>query len=141
MNLDLQINLNASKLRITILAEWQNQKMNCELYSNKGSLVKRINTANTNQTESLLVRELMRALYIIKVIMIRHRLFKHRHAAFRRNFPGFLRNFYSNLLPMYLYWDFLFRWRMARSPGNEQTPCNNISKPSQAFKMWKFRII
>jgi len=55
-----------NELRITVPESWQNKQVNYEVYNANGNLVKRLATANANQTETMSVRELGAGTYIVK---------------------------------------------------------------------------
>ena len=57
----------SNEVRITIPASWQNKKVVYEVLSINGQTAKKVETANSNQTESLTVSNLNSGLYIVKV--------------------------------------------------------------------------
>lgn len=57
----------SNEVRITIPANWQNKKVVYELFSVNGQTAKKIETANSSQTETLNVSNLNNGLYIVKV--------------------------------------------------------------------------
>lgn len=56
-----------SVLHITIPAKWQNKKVDYEIINSLGQVTKRINTVNSNQTESINVNQFAPGIYIVKV--------------------------------------------------------------------------
>ena len=57
----------SNEVRITIPANWQNKKVVYEMFSVNGQTTKKIETANSSQTETLNVSNLNSGLYIVKV--------------------------------------------------------------------------
>jgi len=57
-----------NELRITIPGNWQNKKVQYEIYSVNGQSVRKLNCNNAGQTESIDVSQLTAGSYIIKVI-------------------------------------------------------------------------
>ena len=57
-----------NEVRITIPANWQNKKVVYELFNANGKTAKRIETANSSQTETVNVSSLAPGFYIVKVI-------------------------------------------------------------------------
>jgi len=56
----------SSELRITIPGNWQNKKVVYELFQANGQRVKRIDNANSGQTETLDVSNLMTGFYVVR---------------------------------------------------------------------------
>lgn len=57
-----------NQLRITIPSNWQNKKVQYEIYSVAGQSIRRVNRNNAGQTETMDVSQLTAGSYIIKVI-------------------------------------------------------------------------
>ncbi len=57
----------SNEVRITVPANWQNKKVLYEVFSVNGQTAKRLETANSNQTETLNMSNLNSGLYIVKV--------------------------------------------------------------------------
>ena len=57
----------SNEVRITIPANWQNKKVVYELFSANGKAAKRIETANSSQTETINVSSLSPGFYIVRV--------------------------------------------------------------------------
>jgi hypothetical protein len=56
----------AQELKITIPASWQNKKVVYEIFSISGQVAKKMETANSSQTETLNVSQLNSGLYFVK---------------------------------------------------------------------------
>ena len=56
----------SNEVRITIPASWQNQKVVYEMYNAAGNTVKRIQTAKSNQTETINLTTIATGFYIVK---------------------------------------------------------------------------
>lgn len=56
-----------NELRITVPANWQNKKAVYELFNANGQIAKRIETANSSQTEAINVASLAPGFYIVRV--------------------------------------------------------------------------
>ena len=56
-----------NELKVTIPTNWQNKKVVYEMFSVNGQIAKKIETANSSQTETLNVSNLNSGLYIVKV--------------------------------------------------------------------------
>jgi hypothetical protein len=67
INITVFPNPVTTELRMTIPPDWQNKKVQYELFSSDGSLVKKSTNSSSSQTETLNVSELSRGLYVIKV--------------------------------------------------------------------------
>jgi Secretion system C-terminal sorting domain len=57
----------SNEVRVTIPANWQNKKLVYEIYNASGRIAKRIETANSNQTEIINVSTLTPGFYIVRV--------------------------------------------------------------------------
>jgi len=57
-----------NQLRITIPGNWQNKKVQYEIYSVSGQSIRKVNRNNASQTETMDVSQLTAGSYIIKVI-------------------------------------------------------------------------
>ena len=57
----------SNELRVTIPSNWQNKKVTYELFTANGQVAKKMESANSNQTETLNVNSLAPGLYIVKV--------------------------------------------------------------------------
>jgi len=57
----------SNEIRITIPANWQNKKVVYEVFSLAGQTAKKIQSANSSQTETLNVSNLNSGMYIVKV--------------------------------------------------------------------------
>jgi Secretion system C-terminal sorting domain len=57
----------SNEVRVTIPANWQNKKLVYEIYNASGRIAKRIETANSNQTEIINVSTFAPGFYIVRV--------------------------------------------------------------------------